>query len=73
MRKKSIELPEISIRNAGPADLDLLVELGKLSFYEAFSEETAPGDMAEHLHLVVRTPGSHSGNRGSIPLGGTNF
>lgn len=23
--------------------------------------------------LVVRTPGSHPGNRGSIPLGGTTF
>ena len=54
MRKKSIELPEISIRNAGPADLDLLVELGKLSFYEAFSEETAPGDMAEHLQTAFK-------------------
>ena len=54
MRKKSTKLPEINIRNAGPTDLDLLVELGKLSFYEAFSEETAPEDMADHLQTAFK-------------------
>ena len=52
MRKKSTKLPEINIRNAGLTDVDLLVELGKLSFYEAFSEETAPEDMADHLQTA---------------------
>jgi len=52
MRRKSTKLPEISIRNAGPTDVDLLVELGKLSFYEAFSEETAPDDMTDHLQTA---------------------
>ncbi len=47
-----MELLEISIRNAGPTDVDLLVELGKLSFYEAFSEETAPQDLADHLQTA---------------------
>ena len=54
MEKKSTKLPEISIRNAGPTDLDLLVELGKLSFYEAFSEKTAPQDMADHLQTAFK-------------------
>jgi ribosomal protein S18 acetylase RimI-like enzyme len=49
-----MELPEINIRNAGPADVDLLVKLGKLSFYEAFSEETAPEDMAGHLQTAFQ-------------------
>ena len=52
MEKKSTKLLEISIRNAGPTDVDLLVELGKLSFYEAFSEETAPEDLADHLQTA---------------------
>ncbi len=54
MRKKSTKLPEISIRNAGPTDVDLLVELGKLSFYVAFSEETAPQDLADHLQKAFK-------------------
>jgi ribosomal protein S18 acetylase RimI-like enzyme len=40
--------------NAGPSDAELLVELGKLSFYEAFSEETAPPDMADHLQTAFK-------------------
>ena len=47
-------MPEINIRNAGPTDLDLLVELGKLSFYEAFAEETAPQDLADHLQTAFK-------------------
>ena len=42
------------IRNAGLSDAELLVELGKLSFYEAFSEETAPPDMADHLQTAFK-------------------
>ncbi len=47
-----MELLEISIRNAGPTDVDLLVELGKLSFSEAFAEETSPQDLADHLQTA---------------------
>jgi len=54
LEKKSTKLSEINIRNAGPTDVDLLVELGKLSFYEAFSEETAPEDMAQHLQTAFK-------------------
>jgi ribosomal protein S18 acetylase RimI-like enzyme len=34
---------------ARPQDADLLAELGRVSFYEAFSEQTAPQDMETHL------------------------
>jgi ribosomal protein S18 acetylase RimI-like enzyme len=54
MRKRPTRIHEISVRNAGPADVDLLVELGKLSFYEAFSEKTAPEDMADHLQTAFK-------------------
>ena len=54
MEKKSTELSEINIRIAGPVDADLLVELGRSSFYEAFAEETAPEDMAEHLQKAFK-------------------
>lgn len=54
MNDDSAKISDLSIRNAGPTDADLLVELGKLSFYEAFSEETDPEDMAEHLQTMFR-------------------
>ncbi len=54
MEKKSPLLPEINTRKAGPKDADLLVELGRLTFYEAFSEETAPEDMAAHLQTAFK-------------------
>ena len=54
MEKRPTRIHEINVRNAGPADVDLLVELGKLSFYEAFSEKTAPEDMAEHLQTAFK-------------------
>lgn len=49
MEIKSTEQPEISIRMARSRDADLLVKLGRASFYEAFSEQTAPQDMEAHL------------------------
>ena len=55
MEKKSTNLSEINIRIADEADADLLVELGRSSFYEAFAEETAPEDMAEHLRTAFKT------------------
>ena len=54
MEKKSTEFSEINIRTAEPVDAELLVELGRSSFYEAFAEETAPEDMAEHLRRAFR-------------------
>ena len=38
-----------SIREATASDADLLTELGKQAFYEAFSEVTAPDDMKAYL------------------------
>ena len=38
-----------TIRKALSADADLLVELGRRCFYEAFNEMTAPQDMAAYL------------------------
>ena len=49
MRRKSAKSSEITIRIAEPIDAELLVDLGRASFYEAFSEQTAPPDMEEHL------------------------
>ena len=54
MEKKSTKLSEISIRTAGPVDAELLVELGRSSFIEAFAEVTAPQDMAEHLRTAFK-------------------
>ena len=55
MEKKSPNSSEFNIRLAGPVDADLLVELGRTSFYEAFAEETAPEDMAKHLRRAFKT------------------
>jgi ribosomal protein S18 acetylase RimI-like enzyme len=38
-----------TVRQARTEDADLLTELGKQTFYEAFCEVTAPDDMAAHL------------------------
>jgi ribosomal protein S18 acetylase RimI-like enzyme len=54
MDDDSAIISDLSIRNADPTDADLLVELGKLSFHEAFSEETDPEDMAVHLQTVFK-------------------
>jgi ribosomal protein S18 acetylase RimI-like enzyme len=40
---------EGTVRRARASDADLLTELGKQTFYEAFCEVTAPDDMAAHL------------------------
>jgi len=37
------------VRPATASDVDLLTELGKQAFYEAFSEVTAPDDMAAYI------------------------
>jgi diamine N-acetyltransferase len=38
-----------TVRPATASDADLLTELGKQTFYEAFGEVTSPDDMAAHL------------------------
>ena len=43
-----------TIRKAIPADLNLLIDLGKSCFYEAFNEVTAPQDMAAYLNATFR-------------------
>jgi len=54
MEKKSTKLPAVSIRLAGPTDADLLVALGRTLFYEAFSEQTDPQDMENHLQNAFK-------------------
>ena len=54
MGKKSAKSSEFTIRLAEPVDAELLAELGRSSFYEAFAEETAPEDMAEHLRRAFK-------------------
>jgi len=49
MEKQYTKIPETTIRIAEPVDANLLAELGRISFYEAFSEQTAPQDMETHL------------------------
>jgi ribosomal protein S18 acetylase RimI-like enzyme len=44
--------PDRVIRKANQQDAELLVELGKRAFYEAFAEQTAPADMAAHLQTA---------------------
>lgn len=54
MKNQSTEFSEIKVRVARPIDAELLANLGRSSFYEAFAEETAPEDMAEHLRRAFR-------------------
>lgn len=54
MGTKSFKLPEISVRVAGQVDAELLVALGRASFFEAFAEQTAPQDMEDHLAKVFQ-------------------
>ena len=70
MEKISKETPDISIRIARPADADLLAELGRASFYEAFSEQTAPQDMEVHLQKAfnVNEIGNQLGNERAVFL-----
>ncbi|MDX2499424.1 MAG: GNAT family N-acetyltransferase [Deltaproteobacteria bacterium] len=49
MEKQYTKVPETTIRIAEPVDANLLAELGRASFYEAFAEQTAPQDMQTHL------------------------
>jgi ribosomal protein S18 acetylase RimI-like enzyme len=43
-----------TLRKALPGDVDRLIELGRRCFYEAFSEVTAPHDMAAYLETTFR-------------------
>jgi ribosomal protein S18 acetylase RimI-like enzyme len=59
MRKDKVKIPDQQpnlpvtvIREAGWKDAELLVELGKRSFHEAFAAQTSPEDMAAHLRTT---------------------
>jgi ribosomal protein S18 acetylase RimI-like enzyme len=59
MRKNTDEKPcqqtnlnDTVIREAGWKDAELLVELGKRAFHEAFAAQTSPEDMATHLRTT---------------------
>ena len=54
MERKSVQQSEITIRIADPIDAELLANLGRSSFSEAFAAETAPEDMAQHLQKAFR-------------------
>jgi ribosomal protein S18 acetylase RimI-like enzyme len=45
-------LPDMVVRRAKRQDAELLVELGKRAFYEAFAEQTAPEDMTAYLQTT---------------------
>lgn len=45
-----------AIRKALPMDVDLLIELGKRCFYEAFNEVTMPDDMEAYLSSTFQKP-----------------
>ena len=49
---KPVEAVGCLVRQATALDAGLLTELGKRSFYEAFSDQTAPQDMEAHLHTA---------------------
>jgi len=44
----------IAVRKAFPRDVDLLIQLGKRCFYEAFNEVTAPDDMQAYLKTTFQ-------------------
>jgi ribosomal protein S18 acetylase RimI-like enzyme len=45
-------LPDTVIREANGRDVELIVELGKRSFYEAFAEKSHPEDMAAYMQTT---------------------
>ena len=49
---KRASLPDTVIRRANRQDAELLVELGKRAFYEAFAEQTALEDMTAYLQTT---------------------
>ena len=50
-------LSDTVIRKANRQDAELLVELGKRAFNEAFAKQTAPEDMAAHLQTTFPIDG----------------
>ena len=49
LANQTVSPPNLVIREGGLQDAELLVDLGKRSFYEAFAERTDPEDMATYL------------------------
>ena len=50
--KRRAGLPDTEIREANFQDAELLAELGRRAFFEAFAEKTAPADMAAYLQTT---------------------
>ena len=54
MSGKSDKKFKISVRKAFPMDVELLIQLGKRCFYEAFNDMTAPADMEAYLRSTFQ-------------------
>jgi len=63
-------LTDAVIREANRQDAELLVELGKRAFYEAFSEQTAPEDMTAYLQTTfsIEETNTQLNNKDSLYL-----
>jgi ribosomal protein S18 acetylase RimI-like enzyme len=63
-------LTDTVIREANRQDAELLVELGKRAFYEAFAEQTAPEDMTAYLQTTFSIDGikAQLNNKNSLCL-----
>ena len=67
---RRVSLPDTVIREANRQDAELLVELGKRVFYEAFAEQTAPEDMTAYLQTTFSIDGikAQLNNKNSLCL-----
>jgi ribosomal protein S18 acetylase RimI-like enzyme len=54
MFERSHRKPTVTVRKAFPKDVDLLAQLGKRCFYEAFNDVTAPDDMQAYLESTFQ-------------------
>ena len=63
-------LPDTVIRKVNRQDAELLVELGKRAFYEAFAEQTAHEDMTAYLQTTFSIDGikAQLNNKDSLHL-----
>jgi len=52
IKNRRASLPAAVIREAHRQDAEMLVELGKCAFNEAFAEQTAPEDLTVYLHAT---------------------
>ena len=56
-KDRRVSRPDTVIRKANRQDAELLVELGKRAFYEAFADQTAAEDMAAYLQTTFAIDG----------------